>query len=97
MTRKLIKIDLRALHEISPPEVSAADILSAILDKWDFKYKILMNCSPEGIVVLDEEFAEFIKGRAGDEERMVEEFARLKRAIPVKLYDGYEWAYAIIL
>ena len=95
--KKMVRIDLSALHELSPPEVPASDILSAILDKWDLKHRLLMNCSPEERVVLNEEFAEFIKGRADSEEKMVEEFARRKGAIPVKLFDGYEWAYALIL
>jgi len=96
--KKMVKIDLSALHELSPPDFSAVDILSTILDKWGFKYKILMNCSfNEGRVIFDEEFAKFIEDRMGSEEEIVKEFAERKRGIAVKLFDGYEWAYAVIL
>ena len=91
---EIVEIDLSPLHRIAAPDWSASDLLATILEKWGLRYKVLMNCSPEERVVYDEEFEEHLKGK--DEEEAVKEFAERKKAIPLKLYDGYEWAYAIV-
>ena len=96
--KELIEIDLSDLYEIAIPDCPASELLAAILEKWGVKYELLVNCSPDaGDRFFDEEFRQhYLRENEEDEEEVVREFAERKKAIPVRLFDGYEWAYAIV-
>jgi len=96
--KELIEIDLSDLYEIAIPGCPASELLAAILKKWELKHRLLMNCSPDaGDHFFDEEFRQhFGENKKDDEEEVVRDFAKRKGATAVRLYDGYEWAYAIV-
>jgi len=96
--KELIEIDLSDLYEIAIPDCPASELLAAILEKWGARYELLMNCSPDaGDRFFDEEFRQhFVEDKKDDEEEVVRDFAKHKGATAVRLYDGHEWAYAIV-
>jgi len=101
---ELIEIDVSPLYKVSRPESPASNLLASILKGWGLGYRLLMVCSPDiGEYFFDDEFGQcFVakqkkaEGRLIDEEEVVKEFAERKKAIPVRLFDGYECAYAIV-
>ena len=96
-----IEIDLSNL--IAEPKVSAAELLRRILDAYNINYQLLANCNPDACTeyyINDDEFIKALSEARNwfEEEVVVEEYARRRRArAAVLLYNGYEWAYALIL
>jgi hypothetical protein len=103
--KKIIKLDLEELYDnVSVPECRASDVLEAILKAWGLKHVLLMNASPDvGDEFFDRGFEneykkierQIVNGEI-DEEDFVTKYAEKKGGKAVMLYDGYEWAYAIV-
>jgi len=97
-----VEIDLYDLYEIAKPKVTASELLRRILDAYKAEYELLANCSPDSGVeyyVDDDEFKKaFGETRSWfDEMAVVELYAKTRGArAAVLLFDGYEWAYALV-
>jgi hypothetical protein len=100
---KWIRLDFSDLYSLGHIDVLAAELLAQILDAYGVKYELLVNCSPDvGVTyyVYDLEFMRKFDEAQGwqEEEKVIEEYARKKGATAiVELFDGYEWAAAIIV
>jgi len=99
---KWVRLDLSDLYELGHINITAAKLLERILEAYKVEYELLVNCSPDSGVeyfVGDKEFREAFNKAAGwrEEEEVVDEYARERNAVAVvELFDGYEWAYALI-
>jgi hypothetical protein len=102
-TVKWIRLDFSDLYSLGHINVLAAELLESILDTYNLSYQLLVNCSPDtGVTYYVEDFdfmREFDRAQGWqEEERVIEEYARKRNAVAVvELFDGYEWAAAIIL
>ena len=100
----VIEIDLSVLYETKSPDCHAYELLKTILDMWGLKYTLLMNCNPAvESKFFSSEFKEFYEEKESlivrgdiDEEDVVAKFADRKKAEAIVLFDGFEWAYALI-
>ena len=96
-----VEVDLQDLHEFKP-RYPASELLRRILDAYEAEYEVLVNCSPDvGVEYYtdDDEFKKaFGEVRSWlDEAVVVEEYAKKRKArAVVELFDGYEWAYALV-
>jgi hypothetical protein len=101
---KLIEINLEKLYEaVGSPNATAADVLHALLNAWGLEHEMLMNASPDvGDEIFSDDFADFagVERRLNEEitdDELVKKYAeKVKAKAAVVLFDGYEWAYAII-
>jgi hypothetical protein len=97
-----IRLDFEELYRLGHINITASKLLSRILDAYNLRYTMLVNCSPDvgcEYFVDDEEFVEEFKGAQGwkEEEEVIEDYAiKQKARAIVELYDGYEWAAALI-
>jgi hypothetical protein len=97
-----VKIDLQGLYRLGHIDITAADLLHRILDAYNLDYELLVNCSPDvgcDYFVDDEEFKEEFSEAQGwqEDERVIEEYAIKRKAVAVvELFDGYEWAAAVV-
>jgi len=103
--RKVVEVDLSSLYEVAPtPKARACDLLKALLEAWGLKYRLLANMSPDiDVEFFDEEFRRFYRAAerahvhgAVEEDDIVGAFAEREGAKAVRLFDGYEWAYALV-
>jgi hypothetical protein len=95
-------LDFEELYHLGHIDVMASELLSKILETYNLKYVMLVNCSPDVGVeyfVDDREFMRKFNEAQGwqEEERVIEEYALSRGASAVvELFDGYEWAAALI-
>ena len=100
---KWIRLDFSDLYKLGHIDILAAELLERILDAYNLNYQLLVNCSPDvGVAYYIEDYnfmREFDRAQGWqEEERVIEEYARKKGATAiVELFDGYEWAAAIII
>jgi len=91
MPKKVIRINLEELHEISLPEKSAVRLLAEILRFYKIEAKAIYGVNPdvEQVITLNPD------GTLGYVDVDID--AELRSCeIVVELFDGYETAYACI-
>jgi hypothetical protein len=99
---KWIRLNFEELYSLGHIDITASELLGRILDAYNLDYKLLVNCSPDVGVdyfIDDREFIRKFSEAQGweEEEKVIEEYAVKQKAIAiVELYDGYEWAAALI-
>ena len=98
---KIIEIDFEKLYELGGISIRAIDLLKKILDTYKVDYELLVNLSPDvGVEYLtsDQKFiGEFERADVDDLDDVVEKYAKRRKAdAVVRLYDGYELAWAIV-
>jgi len=98
-----IRIDLQDLYRLGHIDVVASELLKKILETYNLEYVMLVNCSPDvgcEYFVDDDEFKKAFDEAWSwlEEAAVVGEYAKRREAkAVVLLYDGYEWAYALVL
>lgn len=97
-----IRLDFDELYELGHIDVPAAELLQRILNAYNLKYQLLVNYSPDvgcDYFVDDEDFEKAFDRAHNwqEEDRLIEEYAKKKNAVAiVELFDGYEFAIALI-
>jgi hypothetical protein len=99
-----IEIDLEPLHKFDPL-TPAASILKSLLENYKLEIIAMINISPDlpnvEIVAKDTETEETIRKILAETEDIEEAVEKIDEAIGfdaiIKLFDGYETAYAFVL
>ena len=97
-----VEIDLSALQKVGSCKCEVDKLLRAILEAWGVEHKIIARARFEGIEIYDEELKEILKGDEEltewdviDEESL-RKYAERKGGKIVELFDGWDWAFAIV-